>query len=68
MPSTVISRFDYYPERQELEIVFSTGRRYLYSGVPEEEARRFRSAFAKGVHFNRYIRDRFSCRQLDQVD
>jgi KTSC domain len=65
MPSTVIRRFDYSPERQELEILFTTGRRYLYSGVPEEAARSFRAAFAKGVHFNRYIRDRFPCRELD---
>lgn len=67
MPSTVIRRFDFYPDRQELEILFTTGRRYLYSGVSEEEAQRFRSAFAKGVHFNRYIRDRFPCRELDPI-
>ncbi|HXG82034.1 MAG TPA: KTSC domain-containing protein [Sphingomicrobium sp.] len=64
MPSTVIRRFDYRPEARELEILFTTGRRYLYSNVPEEAAARFRSAFAKGVHFNRFIRDRYPCREL----
>ena len=59
MPSTVIKRFDYMPERQELVILFTTGRRYLYSDVPKEEVERFRSAFSKGVHFNRHIRDRY---------
>ena len=67
MPSTVIRRFEYRPERQELEILFTTGRRYVYSDVPEQAAQAFRSAFAKGVHFNRYIRDRFPCREIDRV-
>jgi hypothetical protein len=67
MPSTVIRRFDYQPERQELVITFTSGRRYLYEGVPEEEARKFRSAFSKGIYFNRHIRDRYPCRTLDPV-
>lgn len=64
MPSTVIRRFDYRPETRELEILFTTGRRYLYSDVPEEAARRFRQAYSKGAHFNRFIRDRFPCREI----
>lgn len=68
MPSTIIKSFEYRAERQELEIRFVTGRRYLYSGVPEEDARAFRSAFAKGVHFNRHIRDRFPCRELTSTE
>jgi hypothetical protein len=67
MPSTVIRRFDYYPDRRELEILFTTGRRYLYSCVPEEAARQFRETFSKGAHFNRHIRDRFPCRELDPI-
>jgi hypothetical protein len=64
MPSSVIKRFDYRSETQELEVLFVTGRRYVYLGVPAEEAEAFRAAFAKGVHFNRRIRDRYQCRQL----
>ena len=48
MPSTVIRRFAYRPEARELEILFVTGRRYLYSDFPEGEAQRFRAAFLKG--------------------
>lgn len=66
MPSTVIRRFDYSPEREELTVEFVTGRRYLYSGVPREEAEAMRAAFAKGVHFNRRIRDRYAFRELVQ--
>jgi len=64
MPSTVIRRFDYRPESRELEILFTTGRRYLYSDVPPEAVADFRAAYSKGVHFNRYIRDRFAVREL----
>ena len=65
MPSTVIRRFDYHADRQELLIEFTTGRRYVYSGVPQQEAKAMREAFAKGVYFNRHIRDRYACRQVE---
>ncbi|MFP5329853.1 MAG: KTSC domain-containing protein [Alphaproteobacteria bacterium] len=64
MPSTVIRRFDYSPDREELTVEFVTGRRYVYSGVPVQEAEAMRSAFAKGVYFNRRIRDRYPFREL----
>jgi hypothetical protein len=67
MPSTVIRRFHYHPDARELEIIFTTGRRYLYSDVPQEAVDEFRAAFSKGVHFNRHIRDRYDCRELDPV-
>jgi hypothetical protein len=67
MPSTVIRRFEYRPDVRELEILFTTGRRYLYTDVPQHAADDFRAAFAKGVHFNRYIRDRYRCRELDPL-
>ena len=64
MPSSVIRRFMYVPDARELTIEFVTGRRYVYSEVPEEDVQAFRSAFSKGVHFNRYVRDRFPCREI----
>ena len=66
MPSTVIRRFDYRPDAQELVVEFVTGRVYVYSGVPEEAARRLRGAFSKGRHFNQHIRDRYECREVAQ--
>ena len=68
MPSTVIRRFDYSPERGELTVEFVTGRRYVYLDVPEEEARSMRSAFAKGRYFNSHIRDRYRFRELTEGD
>lgn len=68
MPSTVVRRFDYLPDRRELIVELVTGRRYLYSGVPKEEADGMRSAFAKGVYFNRRIRGRYPFRELTSAD
>ena len=64
MPSSVIKMFHYRPEARELEILFVTGRRYLYAEVPPEIAEAFRAAFAKGPYFNRHIRDRYDYREL----
>jgi lysyl-tRNA synthetase class 2 len=59
MPSSVIRRFHYRPDEAVLDILFTTGRRYLYRGVPPEEAERFAAAFSKGRYFNARIRDRY---------
>ena len=65
MPSTVIRRFDYRAEARELDILFTTGRRYVYHDVPPEAADALRAAFAKGVHFNRRIRGRYRFTELE---
>jgi hypothetical protein len=45
-------------------IEFVTGRRYVYEDVPEEVAAAMRSALAKGIYFNRRIRDRYRHREV----
>ena len=52
MPSTVIRRFDYRPESQELEVLFVTGRRYLYSDVPPEAAEAAAERAAAGTELD----------------
>ena len=64
MPSSVIRRFVYDEMESNLWVEFTTGRRYVYSNVPDEVASAFRSAFAKGVYFNTRIRDRFPHREV----
>jgi hypothetical protein len=59
MPSSVIRAAHYDPDREVLDILFTTGRRYLYHRVPAEAADAFRAAFSKGRHFNRHIRDAY---------
>ncbi|MBW8784137.1 MAG: KTSC domain-containing protein [Novosphingobium sp.] len=64
MPSTVIHSFAYDAASASLEVLFVTGRRYRYAGVPEGVARAFRGAFAKGRFFNARIRDRYPCEEI----
>ena len=59
MPSTVIRAAHYHPDSEVLDILFTTGRRYLYHDVPPDEADRFAAAFSKGRYFNARIRDRY---------
>ena len=64
MPSRVIRSFAYSPERRELDVLFTTGRRYVFHDVPAEAAAAFRAAFSKGSHFNRRIRGRYRFTEL----
>jgi len=68
MPSTVIRRFVYDEMERNLWVEFTTGRRYVYSGVPKDVADAFRGAFAKGVYFNTRICDRFPHREIIHED
>jgi len=60
MPSSVIKQAYYRPDEAVLDILFTTGRRYLYHEVPRDEADRFAAAFSKGRYFNARIRDRYA--------
>lgn len=64
MPSTVIRNLSYRPERRELEVTFTTGRRYVYSDVPQEVADEFRRATPKGPFFNKQIRSNYHYREI----
>jgi hypothetical protein len=67
MPSSVIRRFVYDEMEANLWVEFTTGRKYVYSNVPQEVADAFRGAFAKGVYFNTRIRDNFPYREITPV-
>jgi hypothetical protein len=68
MPSTIIRRFDYRADARELEVLFTTGRRYLYCEVPPEAAAAFRAAFSKGRHFNARIRGHYPYKELEPAE
>ncbi|MDQ3139251.1 MAG: KTSC domain-containing protein [Pseudomonadota bacterium] len=59
MPSTVIRSFDYRPDARDLDVLFTTGRRYIYRDVPPAAALAFGAASSKGRHFNAHIRDAY---------
>ncbi len=62
--STVIRGAWYLPERRQLDLLFTSGRRYIYSGVPMAVARCFAEAESKGRFYNSEIRNRFPCREV----
>jgi hypothetical protein len=59
MPSTVIRSIRYRPDERELEVLFTTGRCYLFHDVPAAAAEAFSGARIKGRHFNRHIRNHY---------
>ena len=64
MPSTAIRSYDYDPLARRLEIVFITGRRYVYDDVPPELVEEMRRTQSKGGFFNRRIRERHPYRRI----
>lgn len=54
----------YLPNRQQLDLLFGSGRHYRYSDVPADLARRFACAMSKGRFYNAEIRGRFDCIEL----
>jgi hypothetical protein len=64
MPSSVIRRYEYDAAERVLAIDFTTGRRYLYFDVPEEEVEAMRAVTSKGRYFNARIRDRYRFREV----
>lgn len=62
--STVIRGAWYLPRRRQLDLEFTSGRRYVYSGVPMAVAVGFAEAESKGRFYNREIRNRFPCREV----
>jgi lysyl-tRNA synthetase class 2 len=64
MPSTVIRSFRYDAEKSELLITFQSGRRYLYTGVPQGIFDAMKKSFSKGEFFNEHIREQFPFERL----
>ena len=66
MASSVIRGAWYQPDRQELDLLFVSGRRYIYSDVPFATARSFAAADSKGRFYNSHIRNHFRCREASR--
>ena len=62
--SSVIRGAWYLPERRQLDLLFTSGRRYVYSDVPAAVASGFAEAESKGRFYNREIRNRYPCREV----
>lgn len=64
MPSSVIARMEYSPEKQLLRIIFLSGNVYEYFHVPQEEYDAMRAARSKGTYLNQYIKGKYEYRKL----
>jgi hypothetical protein len=64
VPSSVIRSYSYSAKNSELTITFVSGRRYVYTDVPEEVFDAFKAARSKGSYFNSEIRDCYNCVQV----
>lgn len=64
MPSTAIRSFAYRASERALEIVFTSGRRYVYRDVPPRVAEALRVAPSQGRYFNARIRDAYAFTEL----
>jgi hypothetical protein len=48
-------------------VTFVSGRHHVYDRVPARIHDAFRDAPSKAMFFNRFIRDRFPCREVRQA-
>ena len=66
--STVIRGAWYLPRKRQLDLLFTSGRRYVYSEVPMAVDSGFAEAESKGRFYNLQIRNRFPCREVGRVE
>ena len=66
VPSSVIRSFSYSAKNSELSITFVSGRRYVYTDVPQDVFDAFKAATSKGSFFNLEIRDCYNCFQVSR--
>jgi lysyl-tRNA synthetase class 2 len=57
--SAAIGTIDYDELGAELVVLFKSGRRYVYYGVPREVYQDFLDAESQGRYFNAHIKDRY---------
>lgn len=66
MPSTVISKAEYDPSKEELIVTFVSGMVYVYEKVPESEYTAMITSGAKGIYFNKNIKGKYTFRKIDK--
>ena len=66
--SSNLAECGYDPQSRTLLVVFKSGRRYLYSGVPELEYRALMAASSHGAYFNAKVRNRYAFSELSPGD
>lgn len=62
--SSNIRAIGYDPQSQTLEVEFTTGGVYQYSGVPDAVYQGLMRAGSKGAYFHAHVKDRYPCLQV----
>lgn len=65
--SKLLTKAEYSPLYHQLKIWFkTTGKVYMYKGVPEEIWEEFKKADSKGKYFHAYIKSLYACEKLKE--
>jgi hypothetical protein len=65
MPSSVIQRIHYYPDKHTLRVVFVSGMVYDYKEVPESVYKQMKAATSKGEFLNREIKNKYAFEKIE---
>jgi hypothetical protein len=66
--SSLLASVGYDPATKVLEVQFSRGSIYQYSGVEPEQFSEMMNAKSIGSHFLKVIKPNFSCKRMDGRD
>ncbi len=58
--SSVLTAVEYDPEALTLDVIFMSGKRYTYFGVPDWKYDQLITAKSAGQYFNENIRDQYA--------
>lgn len=64
--SSMIHAVGYDPETRKMEVVFNSGKTYVYDNVPQREYAALLSAESKGQYMLAYIIDAYPSYKLSQ--
>jgi hypothetical protein len=64
LTSSSLAEVAYDSDRRTLEVTFTNGRTYEYSGVPGHVYRSLLSASSHGTYFNEHMRSRYPYRLI----
>ncbi|HNC56982.1 MAG TPA: KTSC domain-containing protein [Leptospiraceae bacterium] len=65
--SKLLTKAEYSQLYHQLTIWFkTTGKAYLYKGVPEETWEEFKNSESKGKYFHAYIKGLYKCEKLEE--
>ena len=64
MPSSVVHRIYYNPQKRVLTIVYVSGKVYDYKDVPEQVYQEMKTASSKGEFLNYHIKGKYPFEQV----